>query len=273
MSSSPSPFSDFGQTTPTPESPRRTSAFAVASLVVSIVALPCCFLPPGGVTISLVGLALGITAITTIASSQGRLKGTGFAASGAVISLLGLAASSLVWISARTMVNSLGTYGKFITTAQSDDPSALEAMLTPAAASEATSEGIAKFRTTLNAECGAYSGKSPGMIEFFMNFGSLAPIQNSLPPKFSPSAGSPLLPVPCEFAKGEATVLFFTDPANQTPALPLGRLRNVAVILPDGSLLWFIDPAGATTPTTPTPAPPATPEKTAPPAKPPTTGG
>lgn len=248
-------FSDFGGKQPA--APERTSVMAVLSLILGILSLPCCFLPVVGPAIGLVGLVFAISAMMMIGRSGGALGGKGVAVGGLVTSVLGMLAGVFVLVGVAQALGTLHNYGRFVEIAQSDDRSELEEMLTQDAADKATKAEMDQFRTKVTAELGGFSRLTPGMMPFFKNFAKFGEIpMTSIPAEYQPGMGQSMLPLPGEFEKGNAVVVVFVSTLDKTNQLPLGRVMNVAVLLPDGTLAWFIDPNREE----PAPTPPATPE-------------
>ncbi|MFZ2872966.1 MAG: hypothetical protein WAZ94_00620 [Phycisphaerales bacterium] len=248
-------FSDFGGKQP--PAPERTSVMAVLSLILGILSLPCCFLPVVGPAIGLVGLVFAISAMMMIGRSGGALGGKGVAVGGLVTSVLGMLAGVFVLVGVAQALGTLHNYGRFVEIAQSDDRSELEEMLTQDAAEKATKAEMDQFRTKVAAELGEFSRLTPGMMPFFKNFAKFGEIpMTSIPAEYQPGMGQSLLPLPGEFEKGNAVVVVFVSTLDKTNQLPLGRVMNVAVLLPDGTLAWFIDPNRGE----PAPTPPAAPE-------------
>jgi len=243
-------FSDFGGKQP--GAPERTSVMAVLSLILGILSLPCCFIPVVGPAMGLVGLVFAISAMMMIGRSGGVLGGKGVAVGGLVTSILGVLAGIFVLVGVAQALGALHTYGKFVEIAQSEDRSELEEMLTQDAADKATKADMDQFRAKVTAELGEYTRLTPGMMPFFKNFAKIGEIpMTSIPAEYQPGMGQSMLPLPGEFEKGNAVIVVFVSTMDKTNQLPLGRVMNVAILLPDGSLAWFIDPNKEEPPATP----------------------
>jgi len=258
-------FTDFG--VQQPPKADRTSILAVTSLVLGLLSLPCCFIPVVGPALGLVGIVFAIASMIFISSAQGRLGGRGLAIGGLVCSILGTLGGIFVLVGVSQAMGTLGNYGKFVQIAQGEDRSELEEMLTEEAAGEASKEGMDAFRHKVEAELGAFKRVTPGVLPLFKNFGEFGKIPpTAIPARYQPGIGQTMLPLPGEFEKGNATVIVFVASMDKTPALQFGRVQNLAVVLPDGSFAWFIDPDADTKDAKPVPPsePPSVPGTTAP---------
>jgi uncharacterized membrane protein len=195
-----------------------------------------------GPSLGLVAMVLGIAGMIFIGTSQGRLGGKGLAIGGIACSVMALVVGIAVLAGMMFYLNQVGRYARFVEVAQSDDHSELQEMLTFDAGAATTKEGIAEFRTRVTDALGAYQGSPKGFGAVVKGFQEVERIQSKVPPSYLPSFSQSMIAVPAEFEKGSATIIAFVKPQEQGAATPLGRIYNLAVVLSDGKVIWFINP-------------------------------
>jgi hypothetical protein len=254
-------FGDFGDQQPTPSSPHRTSVLAISSLVLGILGVVTCCVPVAGPVLGIVAMILGITAVIFISSSQGRLGGKGLAISGIACSVLALVAGIAMLTAIGYFASNLGHYAQIVKIAQSEDRSELPEYLTYEATAAATKESVDDFSRRVTEGLGQFQSSPTGlwaMLGGMMEgFSAVQRLERQIPPAMRPNFSQSVMAVPGEFEKGRAVMLFFTRPQEQGPKAPMGKVSNIAVEMPDGTLVWFLDPnpAPSPAPTPPDPAP------------------
>lgn len=237
MSQSSNPFSGLPPAEVALE--QRTSVLAILSLVFGILCVP---------GFGVLGALLGVVALIVIANAAGRLSGRGLAIAGLVISLL----VSVVWAAiiiggyqlGKTLTGALGKSATAVlTSAESGDYATARAELTSAAQAAITDDDFKQWVAAYQAEVGAFKRVPQGTIEFIMSYGNIGPIIS----KFQ--QGQDLIPVPCEFEKGWALVVFQPDQRGGQAGTRI-PVMNVGVYSVSGKKYWLYNP----TPTIP-PAP------------------
>ncbi|MBY0111529.1 MAG: DUF4190 domain-containing protein [Phycisphaerales bacterium] len=219
--------------------PQRTSILAILALVF---ALPC-FIPGVGFIASL----LAVFALVGIASSKGRVGGTGLAVAALVLGLISTAFWGALGYGAWQMVNKFSSaatapVAAIITAAQKGEfQNARDGMISYSA-EKLTDERLAAFQTEVNDKLGAYQSAPKGLFDLISAYGEISHLM-----KAPPQNGDPQIPLPLRFEKGAALVLLEIDPTKQHEAdtkksksLPI---RNFMIVAADGTVIQLLDPA------------------------------
>jgi hypothetical protein len=182
------------------EAPERTSALAVASLVLALI----CCIPP----LPAVGVVLGVFGLISIGGSRGRLGGKGLAIAGIILGALftfaqiGLALSMRAGLS--QFVNVVPTYGQVINDIQNGDYDKARAMLTGQAAAM-TDEELAAFGDAVSAELGAFASGPAGFMDMIGMYGPIAQQVNAVQLSTGPGPNQ-MVPMPGTFDRGPGII-------------------------------------------------------------------
>ncbi|HYF15146.1 MAG TPA: DUF4190 domain-containing protein [Phycisphaerales bacterium] len=226
---------------------QRTSVLAIVALVLSIVGV--CLV---GVTAP-IGAVLGIVALVLIANSGGRLRGRGIAISAIVVGLLVVA----IWAAlAATIFKGMSMFtNKFVqpavTTVQDIDAGNFtnaRAAFTPEATARLTDADFERFRTSYQAELGAYKGAPQGFFNFWAAYGQVGPLMQQFQ-----GGTQDVFPMPGEFEKGMGVVAVQMKAGSApTGGNLMPPMVNLMIVGPSGKKWTLWDPAaGSTAPPSP----------------------
>lgn len=214
-----------------PES--RTSALAVASLVLSII---CCI--PG---LGAIGALIGVGGVVSISRSNGRLKGMGLAVAGVVIGLL----ATLAWvIGGLIFVTAFGQVAKFaapFAAIEAGDRTTLNSWLSPSAQSALTDDQVDAFRQAYQTDFGSYVGVPHSLIDLGSMYASLGQHIPVAQQDAKKNGYTNPIPLPAEFASG-STILIYAADATATGPTNFPAAENIGFVAADGSLVWLIPP-------------------------------
>lgn len=239
---------DFADEPGVYDEPPRTSALAVSSLVLSLI----CCLP----VLPLLGAGLGVGALIGIGGSRGRVGGRGMAIAGIIIGVLVTIAQVAAFYSAKGAIDMgvglvFGSVDSVMTDIESGDYDAARAGLT-GHASSLSDERFEAFRAAYQAEYGSFQSVPTdlwgGLIPAYAQMGQQ--MQNYQ----QQGSQQNVVPSPATFDSGLVLVIAELDQSGQPtgqPGTPDFKmpLRNIRVVLPDGSELDLI--AGPTAPVVP----------------------
>jgi len=130
--------------------------------------------------------------------------------------------------------------------AVNDNAQQARSRLSTQTAGALSDDEILAFGDELEGEWGPYVGKPDSLIEYFTLFGEFASAGGGQQPQVLDIAQktygtqAPLLPVPLEFDNGTVLIAVLLDSQQGQQGMP--PVRNVAVQLPDDSVLWLLDP-------------------------------
>lgn len=218
--------------------PQRTSILAILALVF---ALPC-FIPGVGFIASL----LAVFALVGIASSKGRVGGTGLAIAALVLGLISTAFWGAIGYGAWQITNQFSSFAtapaaNLLAAVEKGDNAAARAGVVDYTAVLLTDEQLASVKTQLNDKLGAYQSAPKGLIELFSSYGEIAHLM-----KQPPQNAEPEIPIPLRFEKGAALVMIAIDPEKQpkdgkdlSKLLPI---RNLKIVTSDGTEIFLVDP-------------------------------
>jgi hypothetical protein len=212
------------------------------AILALVFALPC-FIPGVGFIASL----LAVFALVGIASSKGRVGGTGLAVAALVLGLLSTAFWGAMGYGAWQVVNKFSSaatapVSAMITSAEKGDSQAVRDGLVTYSAEKLTDERLAAFKDQVRDKLGAYQSSPKGLIDLISAYGEIAHLMKPPPPN-----GEPRIPIPLRFEKGAALVMLDIDPIQQHENAPKKSktlpIRNVTIITADGSAIELLDPA------------------------------
>ncbi len=218
--------------------PQRTSILAILALVF---ALPC-FIPGVGFIASL----LAVFALVGIASSKGRVGGTGLAIAALVLGLISTAFWGAIGYGAWQISNQFSSFAtapaaNLLAAVEKGDNAAARAGVVDYTAVLLTDEQLASVKTQLNDKLGAYQSAPKGLIELFSSYTEIAHLMKQPPPNAEPE-----IPIPLRFEKGAALVMIAIDPDKQpkdgkdlSKLLPI---RNLKIVTSDGTEIFLVDP-------------------------------
>jgi hypothetical protein len=243
--------------------PTRTSALAVASLIVSIVSLLVCCIPGPGV----LGMLLALGAVISITTSGGRRTGMGMAIAGLLLGLVASIIAVVIWSIVAAGLSGLGGHRDTLEAIWQRDVTTAAQSFEPATAAKITPERLDAFVADIEAEMGAYKSVPKGVGPFWLAYQDIqfgAPAFQILSKQGYTGSS---IPLPAEFDNGYTTVLLELVPGANMGGGPAPRLRNLGVALPSGRIVWLDDSAAPSTlPPAPTaPTTPATPDGAPPP--------
>jgi hypothetical protein len=163
--------------------PQRTSILAILALVF---ALPC-FIPGVGFIASL----LAVFALVGIASSKGRVGGTGLAIAALVLGLISTAFWGAIGYGAWQISNQFSSFAtapaaNLLAAVEKGDNAAARAGVVDYTAALLTDEQLASVKTQLNDKLGAYQSAPKGLIELFSSYGEIAHLMKQPPPNSEP---------------------------------------------------------------------------------------
>lgn len=218
--------------------PQRTSILAILALVF---ALPC-FIPGVGFIASL----LAVFALVGIASSKGRVGGTGLAIAALVLGLISTAFWGAIGYGAWQISNQFSSFAtapvaNLMTAVQKGDNAAARAGVVDYTGALLTDERLAALQKELNDKLGAFQSAPKGLIELFGSYGEIAHLM-----KQPPQNAEPEIPIPLRFEKGAALVMIAIDPEKQPKGggdlSKLLPIRNLKVVATDGTEIYLVDP-------------------------------
>ncbi|MFN7020479.1 MAG: hypothetical protein ACK4WH_04020 [Phycisphaerales bacterium] len=239
-----SPFAELEQPIPEP-APRRTSALAVASLIVaiaSIVPLFCVFLGSGALA-----MMLGGASLLLISRERGRLGGRGLAFAGIVT---GLFVTVVQIVAIAVMVKSVGflqqqlvgPVDQSIRAIERGDLATARKLFTPEADARITDRMLTDFAASCSREFGAYAGPPDSLWGFVTGWFRTGPAMAQL----GNNAGN-TFPFPVRFATTEAVVVVLYDPQRFDQSQGAGPTNfafptiNLGVLTADGRSVWITD--------------------------------
>jgi hypothetical protein len=219
--------------------PQRTSVMAIIALVLSLV----CFVPGFGV----LAVILGIAAIIAISSARGRLIGTGLAATAIVLGLLFSVIQIGIGIGvyqAYQAINSkvIGPANQAI--AQFDsagDVNVLRNLFSPTVNARYSDAQISAFRDAYRAEVGAFKSVPTSISQAFGAYKQFGQQMS----KYQGTPGKPndLIPVPAQFEKGWALVVFQIDASRANNKVPVAPGASVSTTSAPANGLPLLDVA------------------------------
>ena len=199
-----------------------------------------------------------------IGNSAGRLSGRGLAIAGLVISLL----VSVVWSAVGIGAYQIGRMATGVivkpatavfTSAESGDYATARAELTSAAQAAITDDDFKQWVGAYQGDVGAFKGVPQGFWKLIMSYGNVGPMMQKF--QQSQGQGNNVIPVPAEFEKGWAVIVFHADQRGGTTKNKI-PVMNVGVIGPSGKTHWLYN-APSTIPPPPGAAQPVEGEKPA----------
>jgi len=214
----------------------KTSILAVVALVLSALGFVTCCLPAVGL-VGVLGTLVGAVALFRISASAGRLKGSGLAIAAVVLGLVAgavnVAAMVGVWYASREFARS----AEVVQAIEARDVDAVRAYFDPAAAGDVTEQRLAAVSDEMNAAWGGPKPPPQGLLEFISLYGqvggAMQGAQSAVQAQY-PRSQYTAAPLAVAYDNGVAVVFLV---ASSGPALfPL--VENIAITLPDGSLLW-----------------------------------
>lgn len=236
--------------------PARTSAMAVLSLVCSLV---CCI--PG---LSILGVLFGGMSLLAIGMSGGKVKGVGLAISGLIIGIV----LTVVWILVVIGVMQMaGMFNSMVDPAlkaiDQRDGDAARAMFVSSAHPTIDDARIEEFGSIMDREYGTYERMADGLGELVSEFGNImsnsqvGPATQAAQAKYGQSG---VFPMPARFDSGWHAIMIYMDSTGNsgTGAGGMPLLRDIGIVMPDGSTEWLVggNSGGTTgTPRLPRPTP------------------
>lgn len=220
------------------EPPPRVSALAVTGFVLSLL-----FCIP---VFGLLGAILGAAALVSIAGSQGRKGGRGLAIAALILGVLG----TFLWAALgfgfvrgvqQWKANVMTTVVRATEGLQTGDPAPLKRLLA-APASGLDDAALLEFQTKTRERFGAMQGL-PKDVGWSALGEAMAEAEKAQVRPPGIGAG-----VPVVFEKGRGTLVLVFDSQDAFGRVIWGekvdgKISNVAVIGPDGTILWLVDPA------------------------------
>lgn len=217
--------------------PQRTSILAILALVF---ALPC-FVPGVGFIASL----LAVFALVGIASSKGRVGGTGLAVAALVLGLISTAVWGAIGYGAWQVVNTFSSaatapVAAVIANAEKGDFQGVRDGVVKYSSDQLTDERLTAFKNEVHDKLGAYQSSPKGLFELISAYGEISHLMQPPPPNSEPQ-----IPIPLRFEKGVALVLLDIDPTQQNDAKKSKTLpiRNLTIVTRDNSKIELLDPA------------------------------
>lgn len=213
--------------------PERTSILAVLALICAVV----CIVPGLG----LLGVLLGVGALMGIGASQGRIGGKGLAISGVVIGLL----VTLLWAGAAYGAGQAwkifeqqiaGTLTSKVQAIEQGDFDTARSLFTTAVQPEVTDEALTAFRDAYTAQLGSLQGPPDGFGAFMKAYAGLGQVMQQY------QGRNDVIPVPVNFANGQALMLVFIDQTASGGSADLsGMVKDLHMTpMPDGSTLELV---------------------------------
>lgn len=226
-----------------PMTPERTSILAIASLVLSVLAVPACCIAVGIVP-GLIGAFLGIAAMVMISKSNGRLGGRGLAISGVVIGLIFSVFSTAWFVGINMGGRMLGQYGEVVVLSESGDVKGVRDMLSLSANGDLTDEQVAEWAVAIDLAWGGVVEYPDGVVDLLIGWVGVGPSFSALNTVQMTEYPPPnrVGPIPVTFDHGTALLLIVMD-QNETMTSGLPKLMNAGIVAPDGSMIWLIDPS------------------------------
>ncbi len=252
FAATPNPFGPQGDTPLMV--PQRTSTLAISSLVCSLL---CCIPVVHGT----LGLILGVAALIRISASGGRLGGRGLAIAGIIISLLitGVYVGGAIGI-ARVWSSYVVAGYNVASAAHGGDVTLLRTKLS--SNTTYTDEQIKAFSTELNTKLGNLKPQPNSIWESWDAFSRYITAVSKAGTQRGGGGPGPQngQPVVFDYDNGPAMLIMSFDPgappAGQLgPNMFDGMLDDVAVILPDGTVIRLSDMPTTSTPGAPGSAP------------------
>lgn len=219
--------------------PQRTSVMAILSLVFS---LTCCLSP--------LGLIFGGISLVGISRSGGRLRGQGLAIAGIGIGLVG---SVLLIASAygASQINRvfgaqfMGPIENVVVAIEQGDYGAARSAFDPSVQASLTDQAFLDFQQQVSAQMGSYRSMPSGIIELISAYAQVGPMLEQYQQKHGSLVNT--MPIPSTFDNGTALILV-EMPRGSSSGQPasgiLPPILNMAVVFPDGTVVWLIDPTG-----------------------------
>lgn len=239
-----------------PPATQKTSGLAIAALVCSLIVCV-----PG---LGVIGLILGLIAMFTIGSSDGRVRGKGLAAAAIILGLL----VSTAWIGGGIAFYRANeglqkhvhepTYSAF-KKLDAGDVSEFRALLTPNLAAAITDAEILAFHAAYQDKVGACQGQPQDIQSAFAMVGVIS--DGVVMTKLQQAASSKgVIPVAASFSKNPGAIIIASDSitggidyALATPTFT-GTVVDVAVGTAGQPVIYLSDFIGKKLPPTPTPA-------------------
>ncbi len=223
--------------------PQRVSGLAVASLVCGLL---CCL--PG---VGAVAAVLGVGGLMGISRSQGRVTGSGFAATGIALGVLG----TIFWIGAaitgRNFYNGvqfrlIAPAEEFGVAIEQGDLTTARSVMSPGVTMD--DAAFRAFSAKVKDKLGARQGLSKNW-SIFETFSNRSSNQNRIEGLVKRTAQVPLpLPAQLKFEKGEAVAIAFVASGDFLRDFLWGNkslrgeIVNMVLLTDDGQEIWLIDP-------------------------------
>lgn len=223
--------------------PERTSILAIVALVFG---LPC-FIPFFGIIASL----LAVFALVGIASSKGRVGGTGLAITALVLGLFSTALWTALGYGAWQAVNFFDkqivqSTAVLMSEIKDGEWEKAKSRFVPVAAEKLTPETFEAFRTEYREKLGEFQGGPKGLSDMWDLYTRIGPLMKSL--KNPPNN---VIPLPLYFAEGPALLMMEIDPSSKARPTTAGDgkdmlkilpVRNLSILGENGVVITLIDP-------------------------------
>lgn len=226
----------------------RTSALAVVSLILGILAIPtCCIL---GAPLGVLAAIFGGIALIKIGSSQGLLEGRGLAIGGIVTGTIGLILQVAIWVGGAQVLGVANTeFSKMLSVVESGDPTAVKKVISQGAMAQLDDAKLKAFRDAYQKQVGSFQRLKPGLGAFTTAIRELMANERSLQQIQAMGNAQPY-PALGEFSNGEALVLFVVPQGSRAGGPQSTPMLENVIIVPKGttSPIWLIPPASSPTP-------------------------
>lgn len=210
----------------------RTSKMAVTSMILAILSLVGCCVIVVSPTLGALAMLLAVFAVLRISTSQGRLRGKGYAITGLVTGLIALVLGIAIVLGIQFSAQQAMTYAKAIEASEQGNLDEFNGYLsTPvdkAALDAFTKEWTQNSTVT-------YDSVKPGLMALIRGFtrGNAAQLVPSLQGQYP---GAQVVPFEVQFSNGPGVVVVVADPSTQQPPnLMLGEVLEMVLLVPDGA--------------------------------------
>ncbi|MBX9737371.1 MAG: DUF4190 domain-containing protein [Phycisphaerales bacterium] len=231
--------------------PQRTSILAICSLVSSLI---CCIPVVTGV----LGILLGAGALIGISSSRGRVGGRGLAIGGILLGII----TTVVWVA--LYIGAVGVFNSWVASGytvakavQTGDVVQVRAKLSPN--TSYTDEQIRAFGVQITAQLGNIKPAPQSPLEawgmYTRAFQAVGKASQAGGGRTPAQQGGDA-PLGFDFDNSAALIFVNLDPSAGGPSgagatMFDGKLNDIAVFMPDGTLLRLSDMPAGEAPTTP----------------------
>lgn len=240
MSNAPTQFSEFGVAPAPGAGPTRTSALAIATLVLGILSLLVCWFPVVGLVAGVVVLVLAIASLVLIGRSGGAVGGRGLAIGGLACAAVGILLNVMVIAGGAMFLRQIGAYGTVVADALAEDQSGLEQHLSSSSVSAVTPEDLARFRSATLEGLGKFQGVRTGVMDVFRGYSKMESLQPHIPAAYlTPSVSRSFFVLPADFEKGGTSICLYLSP-RESGGLPMGKVIDMGVVMPDDTIVWLI---------------------------------